>query len=122
MALLVRRLKLIRDFPDRLMPRTAPGRFNEHTTFSFTGKHLRRSAEGHTSVSRQTGTLPESMMSRRTQPGPTDGSWSTSPTRITAALYGIARTNCQASEMSNMLVSSMMNTSPSSGWSALCLN
>ena len=39
----------------------------------------------NTSVSRTTGTAPEPMMSASTWPGPTDGSWSTSPTRINAA-------------------------------------
>ena len=39
------------------------------------------SAWRNTSVRRATGTRPESMMSRSTCPGPTDGSWSTSPTR-----------------------------------------
>ena len=29
------------------MPRTAPGRFNEHTTSSFTINHFRRSDEGY---------------------------------------------------------------------------
>ena len=32
------------------------------------------------------------MMSRKTHPGPTDGNWSTSPTRMSAALGGKART------------------------------
>jgi len=37
------------------------------------------------SVSAMTGTTPELMMSRSTRPGPTDGSWSESPTKTTAA-------------------------------------
>jgi len=51
-----------------------------------------------TSVSRQTGSLPESMMSRSTQPVPTEGSWSTSPTRMMEASYGMARTSCHAND------------------------
>ena len=44
----------------------------------------------NTSVSRTTGTAPEPMMSASTCPGPTEGSWSTSPTRISAARRGTA--------------------------------
>ena len=42
----------------------------------------------NTSVSRTTGTAPEPMMSARTWPGPTEGSWSTSPTISSAAWSG----------------------------------
>ena len=40
----------------------------------------------NTSVKRATGIAPEAMMSERTWPGPTEGSWSTSPTSSRAAL------------------------------------
>ena len=42
----------------------------------------------NTSVNRTTGTAPEAMMSARTWPGPTEGSWSTSPTIRRAASSG----------------------------------
>ena len=45
-------------------------------------------------------------------PGPTGGSWSTSPTSTRAAWRGIARTSLWARTRSIMLVSSMTNTSP----------
>src|SRR5271168_4444657 len=44
----------------------------------------------NTSVSRTTGTAPESMMSANTCPGPTEGSWSISPTISSAELSGVA--------------------------------
>src|SRR6266851_702840 len=43
------------------------------------------------SVKRTTGTAPEAMMSASTCPGPTEGSWSTSPTSSRAARVGRAR-------------------------------
>ena len=43
------------------------------------------SACRNTSARRATGTRPDSMMSRSTWPGPTDGSWSTSPTSTSVA-------------------------------------
>ena len=42
----------------------------------------------NTSVSRTTGTAPEAMMSASTWPGPTEGSWSMSPTISSAASSG----------------------------------
>ena len=39
-----------------------------------------RAAWRNTSVNRTTDTAPEAMMSANTCPGPTEGSWSTSPT------------------------------------------
>jgi hypothetical protein len=45
-----------------------------------------------TSVSRTTGTAAEPMMSASTWPGATDGSWSTSPTRIRGARRAGAQT------------------------------
>ena len=59
------------------------------------------------------------MTSRSTQPGPTDGSWSTSPTSTSRPLRGMARNKCTASWMSIMLVSSTISTSVSSGLRAL---
>src|ERR1035438_7929905 len=44
----------------------------------------------NTSVKRTTGTSSHSIKSFRTLPGPTDGSWSTSPTRIREARLGTA--------------------------------
>ena len=45
------------------------------------------------SVSRTTGTAPEAIRSASTVPGPTDGSWSTSPTSTTHAHGGTARSS-----------------------------
>ena len=45
------------------------------------------------SVSRTTGTTLDAIRSARTEPGPTEGSWSTSPTRMTQASFGTARRN-----------------------------
>ena len=42
------------------------------------------------SVSSTTGTAPEAMMSASTLPGPTEGSWCTSPTSTTVAPRGTA--------------------------------
>src|SRR6476660_5208935 len=44
----------------------------------------------NTSVRRTTGTAPDAMMSASTWPGPTDGSWSMSPTIKSAARSGTA--------------------------------
>src|SRR6476661_3343119 len=44
----------------------------------------------NTSVRRTTGTAPDAMMSVSTWPGPTEGSWSMSPTIKRAARYGTA--------------------------------
>ena len=41
------------------------------------------------SVSRTTGTTLDAIRSASTEPGPTEGSWSTSPTRMTQASLGI---------------------------------
>ena len=54
-------------------------------------------------------------MSASTWPGPTDGSWSTSPTRITAACGGTARSSACISGTSTIEVSSTTSRSHSSG-------
>ena len=71
------------------------------------------------SVSRTTGTAPEPMMSASTWPGPTDGSWSTSPTRISAASSGTARRSACISGTSTIDVSSTTSRSHVSGFSSL---
>ena len=75
----------------------------------------------NTSVSRTTGTAPEAMMSARTCPGPTEGSWSMSPTISSAALSGTAFSSACISMTSTIEVSSMTSRSHSSGLSALRL-
>ena len=59
------------------------------------------------------------MRSPSTDPGPTDGSWSVSPTHTTTAVSGSARRSSHASLTSIIDVSSNMKTSPSSLFSAL---
>ena len=51
----------------------------------------------NTSVNRTTGTAPEAMMSASTWPGPTEGSWSTSPTISSAASSGTAASSARIS-------------------------
>ena len=68
------------------------------------------------------GSVPDSIASRSTHPGPTDGSWSTSPTRINSPFRGTARNRCTASCTSIMLVSSTISASVSSGCRASCRN
>ena len=72
-----------------------------------------------TSVKRTTGTAPEPMMSASTCPGPTDGSWSTSPTSSNAARSGKARSTERISGTSTIEVSSMISRSHSSGASSV---
>ena len=60
------------------------------------------------------GTVPERMKSPSTEPGPTDGSWSVSPTHTTTAASGRAFRRSHASRMSIIDVSSKTKTSPSS--------
>ena len=55
----------------------------------------------NTSVNRTTGTAPEAMMSASTWPGPTEGSWSTSPTISSAASSGTAASSARISMTSN---------------------
>ena len=73
------------------------------------------------SVSRTTGTAAESMMSASTWPGPTDGSWSTSPTRISAARSGTARMSACINGTSTIDVSSTTSRSHVSGFSSFLL-
>jgi hypothetical protein len=69
----------------------------------------------NTSVKRTTGTRPLSIRSRKAFPGPTEGSWSTSPTRISAELIGIARSSAYIRRTSTIQVSSTISRSHSSG-------
>src|SRR5277367_1509225 len=72
-----------------------------------------------TSVKRMTGTAPEAMMSASTCPGPTEGSWSTSPTSSSAAWSGKARSRARISGTSTIEVSSTTSRSQSSGASSV---
>ena len=54
----------------------------------------------NTSVRRTSGTAPEAMMSASTCPGPTKGSWSTSPTISSAASSGTAANSDRMSSTS----------------------
>ncbi len=72
----------------------------------------------NTSVSRITGTAPEPMMSASTCPGPTLGSWSTSPTSSSAASRGSALSRARISGTSTMLASSTTSRSHPSGCSS----
>ena len=74
------------------------------------------------SVSRTTGTAPESMMSPRTFPGPTEGSWFTSPTRMQAAASGTAAIRWCMSTVSTIEASSTTSRSHSSGSSSVRWN
>ena len=76
----------------------------------------------NTSVRRTTGTAPDAITSASTCPGPTEGSWSTSPTSSSAARCGTARSSACASGTSSMLVSSTTSRSHSSGRSSSRLN
>ena len=71
----------------------------------------------NTSVNRTTGTAPEAMMSASTWPGPTEGSWSTSPTISIAASSGTTATSARISITSTMDVSSITSRPQSSGFS-----
>src|SRR5436190_40169 len=72
----------------------------------------------NTSVRRTTGTAPDEMTSASTWPGPTEGSWSMSPTTKSAALSGTAFVSDCISMTSTMEVSSTTNRSQSSGLSS----
>ena len=74
------------------------------------------------SVRRTVGTAPESMRSASTAPGPTDGSWSTSPTTRSAARSGTARSSWFVNTVSIIDASSMTSRSVSRGCSASRLN
>ena len=71
------------------------------------------------SVRRAVGMAPDFIRSASTDPGPTEGSWSTSPTRSTAACVGTARSNWFIRTTSTMDTSSTTTRSASSGeyWS-----
>jgi len=69
-----------------------------------------------------TGTTPLSIKSRSTVPGPTDGSWSTSPTRIRLAWFGTARTREYISGTSTIEVSSTTKSSHESGFDSFRVN
>src|SRR6476659_1813413 len=71
-----------------------------------------------TSVRRTTGTAPDEMTSASTWPGPTEGSWSMSPTIRRAALSGTAFISDCISMTSTIEVSSITNRSQSSGLSS----
>ena len=76
----------------------------------------------NTSVRRTTGTTPLSIKSPSTVPGPTDGSWSTSPTRINPAWLLRARTSECISSTSTIEVSSTTNRSHASGFDSSLVN
>ena len=61
-------------------------------------------------------------MSASTWPGPTDGSWSTSPTSMTAACGGTARSSACISGTSTIDISSTTSRSHSSGCDSCRLN
>ncbi len=71
---------------------------------------------------RTTGTAPESMRSASTAPGPTEGSWSRSPTSTSRPSVGRASSRAWNSSMSTIEVSSTMTASPSSREPAFRLN
>ena len=71
----------------------------------------------NTSVNRTTGTAPEAMISASTWPGPTEGSWSTSPTIRRAASSGTAASSARISITSTIDVSSITSRLQ---WSGLC--
>ena len=76
----------------------------------------------NTSVNLTTGTKLQAMMSASTWPGPTDGSWSTSPTMSSAAPSGTARSSERINGTSTMLASSTTRRSQSSGCSSVRRN
>ena len=67
---------------------------------------------------RTAGKTSVSSISRKTAPGPTEGSWSTSPTRISLVPTGIADRSAYIREMSTIDISSMIMTSASSGFAS----
>ena len=69
----------------------------------------------NTSVSRTTGTALEPMMSASTWPGPTEGSWSASPTSSSAASSGRALSRARINGTSTMEHSSTTSRRQSSG-------
>ena len=69
-------------------------------------------------VSLTTAAQPESMTSRSTLPGPTEGSWSMSPTKMRRILGGTAFSREFSKTASIMDHSSRIKASPSSGLSS----
>ena len=69
-----------------------------------------------------TGTKSEATMSCKTFPGPTDGSWSISPTMISLVPSSIALRSALNNGISTMDISSTMTTSVSSLLSAFLAN
>jgi hypothetical protein len=67
-------------------------------------------------------TKPLSIKSCNTVPGPTEGSWSMSPTRISPAWFGTAFSRECISGTSTMEVSSTTNRPQESGWASFRLN
>ena len=61
------------------------------------------------SPTQRVGTAPLAMMSRSTAPGPTDGSWSLSPTSTRRAFLGRAWSTLFMRARSHMLLSSTMS-------------
>src|SRR4030042_1139484 len=66
-------------------------------------------------VSSRTGSLPEAIRSRSTLPGPTEGSWSASPTSSNPAAGGSARRSWYISTVSTMEASSTISRSQPRG-------
>ena len=71
----------------------------------------------NTSVNRTTGIAPEAIMLASTCPGPTEGSWSTSPTISSAASSGTAASSERISRTSTIDVSSTTSRLQFSGFS-----
>src|SRR5262249_34386544 len=71
-----------------------------------------------TSVKRTNGIAPDAMTSASTCPGPTEGSWSTSPTSSSAARSGKALSSARISGTSTMDVSSTTSRSQSRAFSS----
>ena len=76
----------------------------------------------NTLFKRTTGTASDSMMSASTRPGPTEGSWSISPTSKIAAAFGTAATRACIKGASTIEVSSTITKSHSRGLVSLNLN
>src|SRR3954452_17495898 len=73
----------------------------------------------NTSVRRATGKRSEAITSASTCPGPTEGSWSTSPTSSRPAWAGMARVSAFMSGTSTIKVSSTTSRSQTSGLSSV---
>ena len=73
-------------------------------------------------VRRDTFTVLELIISSKILPGPTEGNWSTSPTKITILLSGIARSKECIKEVSIIDDSSIIKTSSVNGSVSSCKN